>query len=185
MLAAYSNSNQTNWDLYLPLVLFAYRTSTQATTGESPFALLYGREPRLGDLDNFNIGYQPSKFVEELMYRWKEAKDKISRQAEISKEYYDKKYGKEPTKYKENDLVRIKQPQTKIGLKKKLRNDLYSEPVRISKVLSDQNVEVEVRNRKKVVNVDNIKKKEVNRTEMIRTEPIITRYGRVSNPRML
>jgi transposase InsO family protein len=47
MLAAYSNSNQTNWDVYLPLVLFAYRTSQQTTTGESPFALLYGREPNL------------------------------------------------------------------------------------------------------------------------------------------
>ena len=186
MLAAYSNSNQSNWDLYLPLVLFAYRTSTQSTTGESPFALLYGREPRLGDLDNFNIGYQPSKFVEDLMYRWKEAKDKIVKQAEINKEYYDSKYQKEPVKFKENDLVRIRQPQTKIGLKKKLRNDLYSEPVRINKVVSDQNVEIEINNKKKIVNVDNIKKKEPNRLisrENIRLEPTRTRYGRISYPR--
>ena len=29
------------------MVLFAYRTSPLATTGESPLYLLYGREPRL------------------------------------------------------------------------------------------------------------------------------------------
>ena len=32
MLASYCNANQSNWDLYLPLVLFAYRTSEQSTT---------------------------------------------------------------------------------------------------------------------------------------------------------
>jgi transposase-like protein len=63
MLAAYSDANQTNWDLYLPLVLFAYRTREQSTTRESPFALLYGREPRLGDLDDQNLGYHPSTFT--------------------------------------------------------------------------------------------------------------------------
>jgi hypothetical protein len=41
MLASYSDSNQSNWDLYLPLVLFAYRTSQQTTSGDSPFSLLY------------------------------------------------------------------------------------------------------------------------------------------------
>ena len=43
--ASYFNSNQTNWDLYLPLVLFAYRTSQQTTSKDSPFTLLYGRNP--------------------------------------------------------------------------------------------------------------------------------------------
>jgi hypothetical protein len=52
MLAVYSDANQTNWDLYLPLVLLDYRTSQQTTTEASPFELLYGREPRLpSDLD--------------------------------------------------------------------------------------------------------------------------------------
>ena len=32
MLAVYSDANQTNWDLYLPLFLLAYRTSQQTTT---------------------------------------------------------------------------------------------------------------------------------------------------------
>ena len=35
-----------NWHLYLDLLLFAYREVPQATTGFSPFELLYGRSVR-------------------------------------------------------------------------------------------------------------------------------------------
>ena len=35
------------WDKQLPLFLFAYRTTIQESTRESPFSLLYGRDPRL------------------------------------------------------------------------------------------------------------------------------------------
>ena len=41
------NDNQNEWDKFLDSVLFAYRTSKQASTKFSPFFLLYGREPRL------------------------------------------------------------------------------------------------------------------------------------------
>lgn len=39
--------NENKWEDYLDSVLFAYRTSKQASTKFSPFFLLYGREPRL------------------------------------------------------------------------------------------------------------------------------------------
>lgn len=41
------DDNQSEWDKFLDSVLFAYRTSKQASTKFSPFFLLYGREPRL------------------------------------------------------------------------------------------------------------------------------------------
>ena len=188
MLAAYSNSNQTNWDLYLPLVLFAYRTSEQSTSEDSPFALLYGREPRLGNLDNFNLGYEPTEFIKNLHRRWKEAKESIVRHAENSKRLYDNKYQKPPPLFKTGDLVRVKQPLTKIGLKKKLRNDHWSEPMEIKNVPSEQNVEIQLPNgKRKIVNNNNIKLKEQKRTfaEVVRMEPTITRYGRVSHPRFV
>ena len=117
MLASYSNANQTNWDLYLPLVLFAYRTSAQATTGESPFNLLYGREPRLPcNYDNFNH-YNPSNFIENLHFGWLEAKRQIEKQGRTSQIHYDGKYQNKPPEYKEGELIRLKQPLTTAGLK--------------------------------------------------------------------
>jgi len=38
-------SSQSDWETYLPYVLYAYRTSQHTTTGVSPFLLLYGRNP--------------------------------------------------------------------------------------------------------------------------------------------
>ena len=38
---------EPDWDLKIPLVLFAIRTSEHSTTGFSPFALTYGREARI------------------------------------------------------------------------------------------------------------------------------------------
>lgn len=47
MLAKSVEKNGKDWDKHLPYVLFAYRSCLQQSTGESPFFLLYGRDPRL------------------------------------------------------------------------------------------------------------------------------------------
>ena len=47
MLAKTVQSGGRDWDHQLPYVLFAYRASLQESTQESPFFLLYGRDPRL------------------------------------------------------------------------------------------------------------------------------------------
>ena len=43
-LTMYVKKNQDRWDDYLSSILFAYRTSSNSTTEETPFMLLYGRE---------------------------------------------------------------------------------------------------------------------------------------------
>ncbi|KAK8777721.1 hypothetical protein V5799_020936 [Amblyomma americanum] len=45
MIAMYIHSDSSNWDQVLPFVTYAYNTSSQTTTGFSPFFLLFGREP--------------------------------------------------------------------------------------------------------------------------------------------
>ena len=47
MLSKTMEKNGKNWDEKIPYVLFAYRTSVQESTQESPFYLLYGRDPNL------------------------------------------------------------------------------------------------------------------------------------------
>lgn len=46
-IAALSNDNRTDWDEQLPFVTFNYNTSMHATTGQTPFELMYGRQPIL------------------------------------------------------------------------------------------------------------------------------------------
>jgi hypothetical protein len=44
MLKKYVSRQSNIWDTYLPYLLFAYREVPQASTGFSPFELLYGRK---------------------------------------------------------------------------------------------------------------------------------------------
>ena len=46
-LSQYVSASQYDWDSFIPAALFAYRISPSEVTGESPFFLLYGRQPRL------------------------------------------------------------------------------------------------------------------------------------------
>ena len=63
---------------------------------------------------------------------------------------------------------------------------MWSDPVKITRVISPQNVEVELKNnKKKIVNINNIKKFEGNvdfSGERIRNTNYTTRYGRISKP---
>ncbi|KAE9010320.1 hypothetical protein PR003_g26897 [Phytophthora rubi] len=47
MLRMFVSEAQSDWDLYLPRVLFAYRTSYHDSLGDTPFFSLYGRDPVL------------------------------------------------------------------------------------------------------------------------------------------
>lgn len=61
MLAKTVQSNGKDWDQHLPYVLFAYRSSPQSSTGESPFFLLYGRDPKLPTEAALTL--DPARFV--------------------------------------------------------------------------------------------------------------------------
>ena len=47
MLAKTVEKNSRNWDSQIPYVLFTCRSSPQESTCESPFFLLYGRDPQM------------------------------------------------------------------------------------------------------------------------------------------
>ena len=46
-LSMYVAKDQKDWDEYIPLIMFAHRTTNCEAFGDSPFYVLYGQEPRL------------------------------------------------------------------------------------------------------------------------------------------
>ena len=46
MIKTNINNEHSNWDEILPQLQYAYNVSTHATTGVSPFYMIFGREPK-------------------------------------------------------------------------------------------------------------------------------------------
>ena len=159
MLSSYCNESQTDWDVFLPIVLFAYRVSMQQTTGESPFRLLYGRDPRIpSDIENFTAR---SDFIDNVQEAWKEAQKNIERSANTSKDRSNKATRK--ATFNVGDLVRVEMPANKVGQKMKLRRDLYQGPNKITAVSGKGNAEIETEKRRVWVHFNRLKLAETER----------------------
>ena len=117
MLAKTVEKDGRDWDHRLPYVLFAYRTSLQESTRESPFHLLYGRDARLPteaalshprtcyqvDLDDYKVD-----LVANLSDAWELARKNVQRAQKQQKRQYDHHTTK-PT-YHIRDRVFVYQP---------------------------------------------------------------------------
>ena len=65
MLSMAVRDDEHDWDLLLPTLLFAYRTSCHATTGATPFELMLGRDARLPEDVLFSI---PARAEDPIRY---------------------------------------------------------------------------------------------------------------------
>ncbi len=100
MLKKFTNRNATDWDEYLPYLLFAYREAPQESTGFSPFEMLYGHRVR-GPLDILREGWTDEKAEEvpaithvvtmrnRLSEMAKLAQDNLKQAQGRQKRYYD------------------------------------------------------------------------------------------------
>ena len=59
MISTYVNEEQNNWDKYLNLVTFAYRSCVHESTGFTPNMLMFGREVHLPI--TLEMGFKPSE----------------------------------------------------------------------------------------------------------------------------
>ena len=122
MLAKTAEQNGKNWDKKLPFVLFAYRSTTQESTGESPFRLLYGQDPKLPtedalscsvdrtqvDLDCYNVQVRSN-----LVEAWKLGQERIKKAQLHQKRQHDKSV--RHNKFSEGDAVFLYDPSLKTG----------------------------------------------------------------------
>ena len=103
MLAKTVERNGKNWDTLLPYVLFAYRTSPQQSTGESPFYLLFGHDPELPT--KASLAIRPvtrapldiSNYRDEVLQNMRNAWDLARKKIKTSQKTYYNHHTRSPT----------------------------------------------------------------------------------------
>ena len=143
------SDNQKDWDEFLPAILFAYRTSPQATTGDSPSYILYAREPRLPidvkllppnvDRLSTSIAEHRARIVSQLEEAQRLAKQNTERTQQQMKGHYALEAA--PAQYQIGQRVWVFTLKTRKGLSKKLLHHWHG-PHRIMKQLSPVNFEL-------------------------------------------
>ena len=132
MLAKTVHRGGPEWDERLQYVLFAYRASQQASTQESPFYLLYGRDPRLPvpdalslrknrmttDLHEYGI-----ELHEKMATAWELVRRCIGRAQKRQKDYYDKRSTSTP--FRAGERVFLYKPAEKTGEARKLARPFH------------------------------------------------------------
>ena len=100
MLSKTVQSGRQDWDVRLPYVLFAYRATMQHSMGESPFFLMYGRDPQLPAKaalcspvvqSTICIDDYKSQMQQTLSAAWKLAQEHIKEAQQRQKVQHDKK----------------------------------------------------------------------------------------------
>ena len=146
-MIAKSTSDGSDWDTRLPYVLFAYRSSLQESTKESPFFLLYGRDPRIPtstvltyerspyavDIDDYK-----SELMVNLSQAWKTARDNIKVAQANQQTQYNKK--SRDVNLKVGDRVMVLMPMETTGDRRKLARPFHG-PFRVL-ALTPTNAEV-------------------------------------------
>ena len=142
-LSMYVSTNQKDWDQHLQSVLLAYRVSPSETTGESPFYLLYGRDPRL-PLDVSLLAPSPddltpsvaehrARIVRHIEEAQEMARSNIQRAQQRMKLQYDQHATL--TDFAIGQRVWAFTPKTKKGLSRKLLHNWHG-PYRVIQKLS-------------------------------------------------
>ena len=128
MLSHYTSQNQTDWDVYLPYVLLAYRTTPHHTLRETPFYMLYGRNLRYPfdtiatPLHDVELKDNAAEYVDSLVDKLKTA-DELVRARLLAKD--DRRLAANHAlsgvvTYAVGDKVWLHNPVVKQGLTRKL-----------------------------------------------------------------
>lgn len=117
MLRKFVADTGRDWDKWLPFVLFAYREVPQASTGFSPFELLYGWQVQ-GPLDLLKEGWEekPASQVKGIVQYVLEMRDRLELYREQAKESLQDKQRAQKRWYDQRARLRQFQPGQKVLL---------------------------------------------------------------------
>jgi len=133
LLMSLVEDDKENWPAFLPVAMWAYRTAIHATVKETPFYLLYGRDP-YPIIPLRTEEEQPSlhEYVSNLKTRLERAHEASLKQLSVLQETYKKRNEAMAARlaFSEGDLVLLNRSYRRQKLR--LR---WSEPHRVIKVL--------------------------------------------------
>ena len=159
------HQNQRDWDEYVPFVGMAYRSSVQASTGETPNMLMLGRDVKT-PVDLYMFSAPPAEadpntdYAEELREKIRgmheRARHALGMSARRQKRHYDRKLC--GPAYKEGAFVWLYRAARKPNLSQKLMLP-WEGPFLIVKVLSDVTYRIQksARSKPQVVHADRLK----------------------------
>ena len=117
MLTKYCSDSPKDWDTWLPVLLGAYRSAKQSSTGYSPFEMIYGRVARLPTDEYFGIqlpeAQDPQSYLAKLRQHQQLARETVEATLTAAQERQRQNYGEAaPYQYNQGDSLRI-QPERK------------------------------------------------------------------------
>lgn len=157
------NTEQTDWDKWVPFALLAYRATSQTTTGFSPFLMVHGREPNLPseiifDETPHQRDLSEEDYVQEITTRlkntFKVARERIIKSKEKSKVYYDRK--SVVKNFSPGENVLLHDETVKRGRSKKL-NRPWIGPYKVLRKLPNENYEIKKGRKSYVVHSNRLK----------------------------
>ena len=104
MLSTHTQEHPQSWDIHLQKLSFAYNSSEHASTGFSPFFLMFGREPRLpvdvmygaAPTDFPSSSHYASELRSLLTSSYQRVRENLKRAHQRQRELYDKRIHSQP-----------------------------------------------------------------------------------------
>lgn len=168
MIAAYVDDDQRNWDVHLPLLTSAYRSSQHETTGYTPNMLMFGRETHapidliLGGPLEDEAPKNECDYVISLRERMETihrlVREHLGKSAQRQKRDHDPRVAHQ--NYKVGDLVYMRDSTKTPGLSPKLKSANWKGPCIVLRTLSDLLFEIRLRQRgkAKILHHDRLKR---------------------------
>jgi len=146
MLSKYVDAEQRTWDEALQFVVFASNTSIHDTTNESPFKMLFGREPTLPVDITLPTVSQP--ITQDLEKRMTDMHVAAQARIERRQNYVYATDDHPEVEYEPGDFVLVFNPTGKKGKATKLLSRFYG-PYRVARTCGPVNYEVETQGKRR------------------------------------
>ena len=133
---------EDTWDEHLPMLMLAYRSSVQETTGSTPLQLMFGREVQLPVELMMGKGPEPgtthSEYVERLRKKFEVAYEHVRERMGSMQKRQKQLYDRSATggRFAVGDMVWLHSPAVPRGKAAKFHR-FWKGPFQVKKVLSD------------------------------------------------